>query len=214
MSSHRSAPAVALPLATRIRAARRDRTFPVLAGAIAATALVAVLVTHLVDFGADNLRVGLFNANTDASWSHLLTAAVLVAASGLGLVAFRRTAEERTTWLLTTVVLAFLAIDEISPLHTKVDAMSWGKLVYAPVLIVLCVCLWRLSQRRTDGVLVRAGVLTLIVSFAIHVLGPHIVHALGWSSAGWAYQTKVALKAGSEVAGWLLVLFGLRQLAR
>lgn len=214
MSSHRSAPAVAIPLAPRIRAARRDRTFPVLAGTVAATAFVAVLVTHLVDFGTDNLRVGLFNANTDASWSHLLTAAVLVAATGLGFVALRRTTAERTTWLLTTAVLAFLAIDEISPLHTKVDAMSWGKLVYAPVLILLCLCLWRLPHGRTAGVVVRIGVLTLIVSFGIHVFGPHIVHALGWSSTGWAYQTKVALKAGSEVAGWLLVLFGLRQLAR
>lgn len=181
---------------------------------VAATALATVMVTHLIDFGADGLRIRLLNANSDGSWSHLLTSGVLVVSSVLMLIALTQSRRQRAVTMLGAAVFVFLSVDEISSLHVQVDSMSWGKLVYAPVLIVLGVCLWRLAGDHAGAVEIRAGLATLIISYGIHVLGPHIVHALGWSSQSWAYEIKVGLKAGTEIAGWLLVLFGLVRLLR
>jgi hypothetical protein len=36
-----------------------------------------------------------------------------------------------------------------------------------------------------------------------------VVQALGWGTGSWAYQVKVGLKQGTELAGWLLILLGL-----
>jgi hypothetical protein len=43
----------------------------------------------------------------------------------------------------------------------------------------------------------------------VHVLGPHVVQALGWGTDSWAYQVEVGLKEGMELAGWLLLVFAL-----
>jgi len=179
---------------------------------VAALALAAVVITHLVDFGADNLRISLLNADSSSSWSHLVVIAALVGATGISAIAATRRDGRRGLWLVATVILAFLVVDEISPLHTQVDDMSWGKALYAPILVVLGVCLWRLSAGRPQRIVVRAGIVTLGVSFAIHVFGPHLLAALGLGASSWAYQVKVALKEGTELAGWLLVLAGLRTL--
>ncbi len=53
----------------------------------------------------------------------------------------------------------------------------------------------------------------LLASLAIHVLGPSAVRALGWGPDSWAYQVKVGLKEGSELAGWVLLLPPLARLA-
>jgi hypothetical protein len=53
----------------------------------------------------------------------------------------------------------------------------------------------------------------LLASLAIHVLGPSAVRALGWGPDSWAYQIKVGLKEGTELAGWVLLLPPLARLA-
>jgi hypothetical protein len=178
---------------------------------VAAAGLVAVVVTHLVDFGADDLRIRLLNANSDASWSHLVVAATLVAATA---VAIAGATQSRAGWRLCTglaAILAFLSISEITTLHAEIDRMSWGKLVYTPLLLVLCACAWGLPGLGRGRLVLRVGFATLVLSFAIHVFGPHVVHALAFNNGSWAYQIKVALKQGTELAGWLLVLLGLWQ---
>jgi len=181
---------------------------------LAGAALCAVLVTHLVDFGSDHLRVRVLDAGSDSSWSHVVIAIALLAATAIGLIGIRRFATQRREWIAATAVFAFLSISELSSLQSRIDEMSWGKLVYAPILLVLCLCLWRLSDRKGQRLVVRAGIATLLVSFGIHVFGPHIVHALGWGTDSWAYQIKVGLKQGTELAGWLLVVWGLWRVAR
>jgi hypothetical protein len=190
------------------RFAPTSRTAVAVAGAV----FVAVLVTHLVDFGADSLHVSLFNADSDGSWSHVLSATTLAALALTALVGLVRGAQQRALWAAAVAILGFLAVAEISSLHARIDAMSWGKLVYAPALLVLCLCVWRLSSVPSRSAVVRAGLATLLVSFAIHVLGPHILSALGFGTNSWAYQIKVGLKQASELSGWLLLLFGLMRL--
>jgi hypothetical protein len=180
---------------------------------IAGVGFIAVVATHLIDFGTDQLRVGIFNAASDQSWSHLVVAGMLVVATGFGALATWRSHGQRGLWATATAILAFLSIDEVTPLHNHVDDMSWGKALYAPILLLLGVCLWRLSDRTDQQRILRAGLGILVVSFGIHVFGVHIVHALGWASGSWAYQVKVALKEGTELAGWLLVLVGVSRLA-
>jgi hypothetical protein len=181
--------------------------------AVAGAGLAAVVITHLVNFGADDLRIPLLNANSSSSWSHLVVVATLIAAMALAVIDAIRDDGRGGLWLIATAILTFLSVDEISPLHTHVDQMSWGKALYAPILVALCACLWRLSAGRPQRVLVRAGIVTLVISFAIHVFGPHVLTALGLGASSWAYQVKVALKEGTELAGWLLVLAGLWRLA-
>jgi hypothetical protein len=180
---------------------------------IAGAGFVAVVATHLIDFGTDQLRAGMFNADSDASWSHLLVAAILVAATAAAAVGAWRATDQRRLWTGALAVLAFLAIDEVTPLHKHVDNVSWGKALYAPILLILGVCVWRLSARTSQQKILRVGLATLVISFAIHVFGVHVVNALGWGTGSWAYQVKVALKEGSELAGWFLVLVGLWRLA-
>jgi hypothetical protein len=174
--------------------------------AFAALALLAVLATHLIGFGADHPMPALLNADSSSSWSHRAVSAILVLATAsclLGAVRFR---PERGLWATAAVILAFLSIDELTTLHAQIDDATWGKALYAPILLVLGICLWWLADNTAQRPLLRVGLLTLIVSFAIHVFGVHVVHALGWTTGSWPYQVKVALKEGTELAGWLLIL--------
>ena len=180
---------------------------------LAGIAFAAVIVTHLVNFGADDLRAQLLDANSDASWSHLLIAGTLAVATGICLLGARRPREQTHAWIAVTGILAFISFDEISSLHSTIDQMSWGKLVYTPILLALCLCLWKISARSARNIELRAGLVTLLISFGIHVFGPHIVHVLGYGTSSWLYQTKVALKQGTELAGWLLVVMGLSRIA-
>ncbi|MEA2212399.1 MAG: hypothetical protein QOF83_2347 [Solirubrobacteraceae bacterium] len=190
-------------LARDRRAPRRRLQF-----APAALALVTVLATHLFNFGSGS-RIGLLDASSSASWSHVLIAAILVLATLTAATGLRLARTQRAPWVAAAGILAFLAVAEISPLHASIDRMAWGKLLYVPLLFVLGVCLWRLWAGAGARSLVRTGLGTLILSYAIHVLGPHVVQALGWGTGSWAYQVKVGLKQGTELAGWLLILLGL-----
>lgn len=213
MSTHESLSVIGVPPAPSLSRRTREAALARASLGVAATAFAAVLVSHLIDFGADDLRVALFNAESDGSWSHVLTAVVVVGATLITLAGARRVARHASLWTISAAILAFISVDEISSLHARIDAMSWGKLVYAPILAVLCVCLWRLSDRTARSLTLRAGIVTLIVSFGIHVFGPHIVSALGFSQDSWLYQIKVGLKQGTESAGWILVLLGLARQA-
>jgi hypothetical protein len=85
--------------------------------------------------------------------------------------------------------------------------------VYAPLLGVLMVSLAVLARGSDQQRLVLGALALLLASLAIHVLGPHVVRALGWGPDSWAYQIKVGLKEGSELAGWVLLLPPLAKLA-
>jgi hypothetical protein len=169
------------------------------------------MATHLVDFGADDLRIKLLDSAYEWSWSHLVATAAFAAGAALGLIGAHRATEHRGAWRLTGVMFALLFADNVTRLH---DHFASWPVVYAPLLATLmlsiAVVAWDTDQRR-----IVIGALTLLIaSLAIHVLGPHAVRALGWGPDSWAYQVKVGLKEGSELAGWVLLLPPLARLAR
>jgi hypothetical protein len=49
----------------------------------------------------------------------------------------------------------------------------------------------------------------LALSLALHVVGPHVIAWLGYGQGSWLFQVKIALKQGTECAGWWLVAFAL-----
>jgi hypothetical protein len=94
-----------------------------------------------------------------------------------------------------------------------VDRLANGKLVYAPLLVVLVVCVWRLLGSSDHAALMFTGLVALFVSYTIHILGMAVMHGLGWASDSWGFQVRAALKEGMELAGWLLVVAALWRLA-
>ncbi len=118
-------------------------------------------------------------------------------------------ASRRGWWGASAAALIGLFVVEASPLHVQVDSLSYGKLIYVPLLAGFAVCIWRLGTDSGQAALVRTSLAVLLASYAVHVFGLNIVKALGWGTGSWAYQVKVGLKEGSELAGWLLVLVSL-----
>jgi hypothetical protein len=188
---------------------REDRRWPL---AVAAILFVAVLASDLLDFGAYHLRYPLLNAGSPSSWSHHLTPIVLAAGAVACLLGAVREPGRRASWLATAAVLVFLFVNEITSLHAQVDSLSYGKLVYVPALLVVVICMWRLTAGGAYAPNLRIAFGVLLLGYAVHVLGPH-VHSRGLDPGGWAHQVKVATKEGTELAGLALALQAVASLA-
>jgi hypothetical protein len=192
---------------------RRRRTGRVLPLLLAGVAVLAVMVTNLIDFGVDHPRIRLLDANVDTSWSHRAVVAALAAGAAVALLAAARSIPPRAWWGATAGILILLCLVEASPAHVQVDRVANGKLVYSPLLVVLVVCVWRLLGRSDQAALMFSGLVALFVSYTIHIFGMAVMHALGWASDSWGYQARAALKEGMELAGWLLLVLALWRLA-
>jgi hypothetical protein len=180
----------------------------VLPGAAAAAA-IAVVATHLLDFGAWDLRVHVLDSGYEWSFSHVL--ATLAYAAGAAICGARAAGavRARREWWVAFAVFGVLLVDNVTRLHEHVP--MWP-LLYGPFLAALCVAVVRLASGSDRAVLVYGGVVLLCGSLAIHVLGPPLVHAFGWGVESWAYQVKIAVKEASELAGWVLLVPALARL--
>lgn len=132
----------------------------------------------------------------------------------VALTAAARASRDRLAWGMTACVLLVLFGSEVSALHVEVDRVSYGKLVYLPLLIVLALSVRRLARIPPAASLARAALVTLVGAYAIHLFGHRVIEALGWGAATWPYQLKVGLKEGGELAGWLLLLVALWRMAQ
>jgi len=169
---------------------------------------VGVIATNLIDFKLAGARIALLNANLDSSWSHVATAAALAAGAAVA-VSGVRGGRQRAFWAAIAAALVLLFVIEVSPAHVQVDRLSWGKLIYVPLLACLAISLARLARRSEHDHITRLALGLLAASYGVHVLGPHVVRALGWGTDSWAYQVKVGVKEGAELAGWLLLVIAL-----
>jgi hypothetical protein len=175
---------------------------------LALTAIAAVAVTHLVDYGIYGLRYWMFNANSAASWSHGVVAGVLGIGGAVCFVGAWRLPRQRAAWVATAVILTLFCVGEVSELHAEIDALS--RLLYVPVLAIMVYCVWRLTRGGAYYNVIAAGAALLVASYVIHVLEPHnIAETFGWRAGGWAFQVVVAVKEGTELAGVLLALLAL-----
>lgn len=180
---------------------------------VAAVALAAVMATQLFDYGSENLSIRLLNGEAPASWSHRVVTAILVAATISGLMGATRSQTRRGAWRVATSILCFLSIAEITSLHAHIDSMHGGKALYAPILLTLAVCVWRISKGSNQQAVLSVGLATLLVSYGTHVFGSHISSAIGWGVSGWGLQLRIGVKEGAELAGWLLIFAALSRLA-
>lgn len=177
---------------------------------VAGTLLSAVIATNLVSLGLDHLSYTLLNANWEFSWSHDAdTLALAIGACAAVMAAWRPTAHRRL-WAVTAAALALFVLDEISSLHAQIGATSLDKLLYAPILVALVVAVWRLSAGTPERRLAVWGIATLLVSFAMHVAGLHLLRPIGYFT--WLYQIGVGFKSGTELAGLILLVSALWQL--
>lgn len=200
---------------------RLDRVFESLARSlrlnpwsyiVAGVAVVAVVVTNQIDLGADQLRVGLLNANSRFSWSHDVDTLALALGMAAAVRGARRGGRDSQLWWATAVILGLFFLDEASPLHTAIDHLPLGKALYSPILLALVTCVWLLAAHSDQQVVVAAGLVTLCASFAMHVVGLHALHPIGYLSG--PYQAGVGVKEGTELAGLTLVVLALWRLAK
>jgi len=171
------------------------------------------MATQLLDFTAWNLRVRAIDASYEWSWSHVASTTciaigtVLCVAGAAGTDGGGR--GRRRAWRAAAVLMAVLLADNVTRLHEHVP--HWP-LVYAPLVVGLGVAVAAVAAGRPGGRVVHAAVGLLCLSLVIHVAGPKAVSALGWSPTSLAFQVKVGLKEGTELAGWVLLLTGLARL--
>jgi hypothetical protein len=174
-------------------------------------AFAAVLATNWLSLGIDHLKTTLLNANWEFSWSHDVDTVVLVLGVWAAATGWRRQHRNRKLWAGIAAILTIFFLDEVSPLHAQIGAVSAGKLLYVPVLAGLAAGLWCLAAGTTERVLIGWGLAALLLSFGMHTPGLHILHRLGYTN--WIYQTGVGFKEGAELAGLLLVVFALWRLS-
>ncbi len=177
---------------------------------LASAAFVLVLASNLVSLGFDHLQTTLINANWEYSWSHDVDTILLGIGVVTSLIGAKATRSDRRLWNATAAILALLFLDEISALHGQLGNLD--KLLYAPILAALVVCVWRLASDTPERALVVWGLATLLIAFAMHVAGLHLLRPLGYTNH--VYQAGVGFKEGTELAGLILVVAALWRRAR
>lgn len=170
--------------------------------AVAGLGLAAVLGTHLYDFRAHDLRIRVLDAASAWSFSHWLATCAFAAGAVAGIVGARARGARRRWWWACAGLFTFFFLDNVTRAHEHVA--GWP-IFYAPLLAALSAVLLVLVAGTELEAVVVLGLVLLVVSLAIHVFGPHVVRAAGWSEHGMAYQVKIGLKEGLELAGWLMV---------
>jgi hypothetical protein len=182
--------------------------------ALAGFAMLAVIATNQIDWSADRLGIKIINANLGFSWSHDLDKLILASSVVAALGGALRPGRHQRLWATTAFILGLFLIDELSTLHAEIGGLHFGvgKLMYAPILLVLVICVWLLAAATKERFVVAVGVLVLSVCFGMHVVGMRILrHLFGYLSS--PYQLGVGIKEGSECAGFLLVVPALWRLS-
>jgi hypothetical protein len=181
-----------------VRTLPRPRLRPL---GVAGAALIGETAVHLANRG----RMPFLDSGYEWSYSHLAATAAYAAGTAAGVVGARR-ARRGVAWWAVSGLFAFLLIDNVTRLHDHVA--SWPVL-YAPVLFALSVAVAVIASGHEDAPLLAIGVALLVASLALHVLGPGLGRGLGWWQLEgwpyrWPYELMIALKEGSELAGWTL----------
>jgi hypothetical protein len=193
----------------RIIATRRSRA-RLAPFALAGGALALVVTTHLVDFGVFDLRIRPLDSSYEWSWSHVAATGAFAAGAAIGAIGWRRAAGRRRAWLAGSALFGLLFVDNVTRFHAHVTA--WP-VIYAPLLGALFLAIVAVAWETELAPTVAAGVGLLGASLAIHVFGHELVRALGWGPRSWPYEVKVALKEGTELAAWTLLVPALGGLA-
>ena len=178
--------------------------------------VLAAAATQLINYGFLDQRIPGLDPGSDGGVFGTLGDIALVAAAVSAWILAARVRSVRGVTVTLAGLLTFLAVDKVLSLH---DHIPHWLVFYLPVLAAAFVCLVVVARaRRGEGGaaadrLIGVGLLLLACSFLLHLFGRRFLLALGLSdTTGLAYQTKAAVKHGTEVAGWLLIALGLLRL--
>jgi hypothetical protein len=173
-------------------------------------ALTIEVTAHLLDYGLADLHVRLLDASSEWSWSHVVATTAFASAAAVAVFAARRRRGEARQWWILAALFSVLFADNVARAH---EAVPKWPLVVLPALVGVAIGVVRLARDTAVFRVALAGLGLLVTSFVIHVLGHAIVHGAGWGPDTWGYQIKVALKEGTELAGWVLVVPALVRLS-
>jgi multisubunit Na+/H+ antiporter MnhG subunit len=176
----------------------------------AVAALTIEVATHLLDYGLDDLHVRLLDASSEWSWSHVVATTAFASAAAVAVFAARRRRGEARQWWILAALFSVLFADNVARAH---EAVAEWPLSVLPALVGVAIGVVRLARDTPVFRVVLAGLGLLVTSFVIHVLGHALVHGAGWGPDTWGYQIKIALKEGTELAGWVLVVPALMRLS-
>ncbi|MGH2887830.1 MAG: hypothetical protein ACRDPA_34895, partial [Solirubrobacteraceae bacterium] len=171
-----------------------------IAAAVALTlaAVVAQVVTQIIDFTVYDLRIEALNSDGHASIFGIMS---LVAGLAMALAAAYRGVhcDQRGRWLLLAAIAA--------PLVAFRAAFPGDAVPFAVPCAVIFILVWSLTSNDPTRArnLVRVSLYILAFSFVVHIVGLRIVHALGYAGNSWPYEIKALLKHTAELAGWMLL---------
>jgi hypothetical protein len=158
---------------------------------------------HLIDYGVYGLRIDLLNSDSDRGIFEWIAALAICAAAVASLALARRRRSSVLAFLGGVLVVIFLA----GRAHISDSFPQWTYL-YVPLLAAVVVLVARAVDRELYALVVFAFAV-LGLSLFLHVVMPHVLAQLGWGPGSWPYQVKIALKQGTELAGWSLIAFAL-----
>jgi branched-subunit amino acid transport protein len=165
--------------------------------------VVAGATAHLVDFGIYHLRIELLNSDSDRGIFEWIAAAAIAAASVAALVLARRRRSRMLAFLGGILFVIFLA----GRAHVSHNFPQWNYLYVTLLATSVAIVLGSVTRELRSLVVLAFGVLAL--SLVLHVVDAHAAAGLGDAQASWLSQVKIALKEGTEGAGWWLVAFAL-----
>jgi hypothetical protein len=192
----------------RWRVAPRGKRVVACGVALAAAVVMVQVAANLVDFGVYHYRFAFLDPNNEGSLFAWISGLVIAFAACLCFVRAWRVRLVRGRYLLLGVLLGLLAAENRVRLR---EQTVHRPLVYVPLLGVLFVALVWTSwpwPRAARGV-VWAGLASLVFSFALHKVAPHVLAHYGYGPGDWPYEVKVSLKESGEVCGWILIATGL-----
>jgi hypothetical protein len=193
----RDRPAIAAPVTTPTA---DTGTRIIVKGLLVATVMVGLLAaTQLINYGAFDLRYGIFDVDSHATVFGVASIIAEIAAAGA--IVWRGSRAERHRWAwytLGALVAALVLLRTLSNFDAKTAAIP-TLLVFA----LVCWLTWRDSlAARTIAWL---ALILLALSALLHQVGLD-ADVLNYSNQSWSYQITAVVKHGAELAGWILIL--------
>jgi hypothetical protein len=175
-----------------------------------ALVVMTAMAAHLIDFGVYDLRVRAMNASLGTSPVAWVGPAALLLALGASIVLARGSPR----WSIRALPFALAIVLVLASHHLGESIPYWQVLLLPPLGLILAV-LWQVAANLypSNGRVLRAGCLLLMIAFGLHVFGAPVLRQIGFGVDTWPYQVKVAFKEGAEISGWMLIAVGMTMAA-
>jgi hypothetical protein len=193
-------------------------------GLVVAVAAVAVqTAAHLTNEIFFESRFDPLSADVDWSIFSWASSAATFAVAVAALVLAVALPERRRPFTLLASILVFFSLDDIAQAHENVagalvnvlDSPAYvgrflWELVYAPVLLLAFVLLWRAGReaetRARDAL---RGGLALLAAAVVAEGTTTVWFAAGGTRGSWPHVFEVTLEEAAELAGWIMISAGL-----